>query len=103
MEIKDLHSYIITFDNAVPKDILKNFQKICAESKKFDDARVIGKTAFKKRDMQIEGWFLNNFSENRIGPIPFECFFGFTTNLSSKNTFVGSSMYLGLLLNLQGW
>jgi len=60
-------------------------------------------TAFKKRDMHLEGWLLNNYSENRIGPIPFECFFGLTTNLSSTNTFFGGSIYLGLVLNLQGW
>ena len=60
-------------------------------------------TAYKKRDMRLEGWLLNNYSENRIGPIPFECFFGLKTNLSSTNTFFGGSIYLGLVLNLQGW
>lgn len=88
------------------KNIFKNRDQFTSNDIEWDRWMTSHKgfdTAFKKRDMQIEGWFLNNFSENRIGPIPFECFFGFTTNLSSKNTFVGSSMYLGLLLNLQGW
>ena len=60
-------------------------------------------TAFKKRDMRLEAWLLNNYSQNRIGPVPFECFLGLRTNLSSSNTFFGSSIYFGLVINLQGW
>ena len=74
MEVKDLHSYVITFDNAVPKDILKNFQKICAESKKFDDARVIGKKAFTKKELKDDEFDLEKkirltkkWEQNNIG------------------------------------
>jgi Rps23 Pro-64 3,4-dihydroxylase Tpa1-like proline 4-hydroxylase len=43
MEVKtDLHNYIIEFDNVMPKDIHKNFKKICENSNAFQDAAIIG-------------------------------------------------------------
>jgi len=42
MEINtDLHDYIIEFDNAMPKEVFKNFKKICINSKNFKDAKII--------------------------------------------------------------
>ena len=60
-------------------------------------------TSYKKRDIKMEAYFINNHSDNRFGPLPFECFLGLRTNLSSTNTFYGSLMYFGLIFNLQGW
>ena len=42
MEIKkDLHSYIVCFDNVMPEEILKSFEKICRDSKKFKIANIV--------------------------------------------------------------
>ena len=62
MEISsDLHDYIISFDNILPKEILYNFKKICKESTKFKDAAIINKNNQKidTKTRKTSMWNLN--------------------------------------------
>ena len=97
MEIKkDLHSYIVCFDNVMPEEILKSFEKICRDSKKFKIANIVySGTKTRTVDEKIRktaSWCLSNHSKDSLTEVHWTNFFIniFTTFIADYQKIINS-------------
>ena len=60
-------------------------------------------SSFSRLDFKAEVWLMNSISQNRIGPVSFDLYAGFSSTLMAENTYSGWNVYSGITTYYQGW
>ena len=60
-------------------------------------------SSFNRLDFKAEVWLMNSISQNRIGPVSFDLYAGFSSTLMAENTYSGWNVYSGITTYYQGW
>ena len=60
-------------------------------------------SSLKSHHINVELWFINSISKNKIGPFSFDLHAGYQRTVSSENTFQGWEIYWGTTFYLQRW